>query len=397
MSDPKKADPEQARQINTTLVLDAVRKRDLVSRAELSRILSVSKMTTSAIVGDLIERGLLVETDENVMPSSAGGRPPVMLTLDTTRNFIVGVDIGTTTMTLVVGNLKGRIIRQHRQATSRSRTVESILDQVDSLVRILLESASISHSTVVGVGVSVAGLVDKKRGHVRFSPDFNWKDVEFRSLLQDRLHLPVVIDNCTRAAALGEMWYGAAMETRTFFYVNVGYGIGSAIVIDGREYEHPSEFGHIHVTSSPLRCDCGKMGCLEAVSSGRAIEQSGNRDRTQEMDSWLSARELADVARRGDADVQRVFETAGKYLGRAIAVVANLLSPERVIVGGGVSRSGDLLMKPLEREFRIHTMEAIAETTTIQLSKLGVEASVVGAMAIALDTFVFHQSQIIGR
>ncbi|MDA3949634.1 MAG: ROK family transcriptional regulator [Spirochaeta sp.] len=398
MSAPRKGDPEQARQINTHLILDAVRKQDLVSRAELSRILSVSKMTTSTIVSDLIDKGLLVETDSNISGSPVGGRPPVLLTLDTAQNFIVGVDIGTTTVSLVVGNLKGRIIEQRRIPTRRDRTVESILEQVGDLVQELLDSVAIPFASVLGVGVSVAGLVEKKRGFVRFSPDFNWKDVEFQSLLQDRLQLPVVIDNCTRAAALGEMWYGAAVEAKTLFYVNVGYGIGSAVVIDGRAYEHASEFGHIHVTSSPLKCECGKMGCLEAVSSGRAIEQFANDgvDTKTETDR-ITAKELSVAARRGDSEARSIFEKAGKYLGRAISTVANLLSPELVIIGGGISRSGDLLMGPLEKEFEVHTMDAIIETTTIRLSKLGVDASVVGAMALALDAFVFHQSQLVNR
>lgn len=394
----KKADPEQARQINTDLILDSVRKRDLVSRAELSRILSVSKMTASTIVSDLIDRGLLVETDSSISGSPVGGRPPVLLTLDTSQNFIIGVDIGTTTVSLVVGNLKGQILDQQRIPTKRDRTVESILNQVEGLVRSLIESVAVPMTAVLGVGVSVAGLVDKKRGYVRFSPDFNWQAVRFQTLLQDRLELPVVIDNCTRAAALGEMWYGAAMEAKTFFYVNVGYGIGSAIVIDGRGYEHDSEFGHIHVTSSPLQCECGKMGCLEAVSSGRAIEQFANEGKTAGSDpDWTTAKDLSEAAGQGDTKAQHIFETAGKYLGRAISTVANLLSPELVIVGGGISRSGDLIMQPLEKEFAVHTMDAIIETTTILQSKLGVDASVVGAMALALDTFVFHQSQLANR
>lgn len=395
---PRKADPEQARQINTDLILDSVRKRDLVSRAELSRILSVSKMTTSTIVGDLIQRGLLVETDSSVSGTSVGGRPPVLLTLDTSQNFIIGVDIGTTTVSLVVGNLKGQILEQQRTPTKRDRTVDSILDQVEGLVRSVIESASVPITSVLGVGVSVAGLVDKKRGYVRFSPDFNWRDVEFRTLLQDRLRIPVVIDNCTRAAALGEMWYGAAIKAKTFFYVNVGYGIGSAVVVDGRAYEHDSEFGHIHITSSPLQCECGKMGCLEAVSSGRAIEQFANEGKNGDSEhDWITAKELSMAAGKGDPEAKAIFDKAGKYLGRAISTVANLLSPELVIVGGGISRSGELIMEPLEREFTVHTMEAIIETTTICRSKLGVDASVVGAMALALDTLVFHQSQLANR
>jgi glucokinase len=275
--------------------------------------------------------------------------------------------------------------------------VESIADQSEELLLSLLKAADVPRERIVGTGVSVAGLVDKRTGYVKFSPDFNWRNVYFKQVLEDRLALPVVINNCTRVAALGEMWYGAARESNTFFFVNVGYGIGSAIVINRRLYEHNSEFGHINVTNREVKCDCGKFGCLEAVSSGHAIERDANREVGEAEDAeWTTARELAERAVDGDARARQIFEDAGKYLGRGIATVANLLSPELVILGGGVSNAGTLLMAPLMREFSRHTMEAIKEGISVEVASLGIDAGVIGAVALALDTFVFEQDTIHG-
>jgi len=275
--------------------------------------------------------------------------------------------------------------------------VESVAEQIEELVPRLLQTANVPKDRILGTGVSVAGLVDKRTGHVKFSPDFNWRNVYFKQVLEDRLALPVVINNCTRVAALGEMWYGAAREARTFFFVNVGYGIGSAIVMNRRLYEHNSEFGHINVTNREVKCDCGKFGCLEAVSSGHAIERDANSNlRAKDDGDWITAKELAEMALKGDTRAQQIFDDAGKYLGRGIATVANLLSPELVIIGGGVSGADNLLMKPLMEEFNRHTMEAIKDGIAVEVSTLGIDAGVIGAVALALDSFVFQQDTIHG-
>lgn len=391
-----KGDPEQARRINRSLILNEIRRNESMSRAGLARKLSISKMTASTIVTDLVEQGLLSEQSSESGASGAGGRPPVLLSLDTRQKLVVGIDIGTTSTALILGNLKGESVLQKRVPTRRHRAAENIADQIGELLPELLKEAELPLERIIGVGVSVAGLVDKRNGFVKFSPDFNWREVHFRRLLEQRLELPVVINNCTRVAALGEMWYGAAQDAGTFFYVNVGYGIGSAIVIDRKIYENNSEFGHIPVTSRPVRCDCGKEGCLEAVSSGHAIEREANgRLRNEnETESWLSARELAEQAVSGDEAAREIYDDAGKYLGRGIATVANLLSPQLVVVGGGVSRAGELLMNPLMREFDVHTMEAIKDGTQVVFSTLGMDAGVVGAVALALDSFVFQPDAI---
>lgn len=394
MSD-RKGDPEQARRINRSLILNAVRRQDRISRAELARMLSISKMTASTIVRELIENEFLTEQSSLAGPGASGGRPPVMLSLNENAKLVIGIDVGTTSTALRLSNLRGYTIDSLRVPTRRNLSVASVTEQIEELVGKLGSASPNHHHEVIGVGVSVAGLVEKTSGYVHFSPDFNWRDVQFRRLLEDRLGLPVVVNNCTRVAALGEWWYGAARERSNFFYVNVGYGIGSAIVSDGRLLERNSEFGHIHVTTQPVRCECGKTGCLEAVSSGHAIEGQANETLPRDKDEWITAEQVAERARRGDMDASRILTEAGKYLGRGISTVANLLSPELVIVGGGVSRAGHVLFDPLTSEFNRHTMEQIRNGVNVVPSELGMDAGVVGAVALALDSFVFGPERIV--
>jgi len=248
----------------------------------------------------------------------------------------------------------------------------------------------------LGVGVSAAGIVESSSGTVRFSPDFNWKHVPLGELIGNAVDLSVVVDNCTRAMALGEQWFGNARGLRNAFYVNVGYGVGSAVIFNNQVYDNHSEFGHLFVTRSGVKCYCGKTGCLEAVSSGHAIERRANQALKQRRGERITARELAQRASSGDREARAIFDAAGKYLGRAIAMVANLLNPGRIIIGGGVSLAGSTLLDPVRSEFEMHTMDVIRAGTVVETSALGMNAALFGAVSLALNCFVFHPEHLHG-
>lgn len=383
------ADPEQARRVNRALILDQLRRDDLISRAQISRRLGLSKMTVSAIVSDLLEAKLVTEYGQGIS-AVIGGRKPILLTLDSESQFVVGIDIGTTNTVVAVSNLKGKIIAKRRVATVGDRSVDRVVEQVAELVRIIRADIGSPGRTVLGVGLSIAGLVSRKDGVIALSPDFDWKDVPIGHLVSDAIGLRVAVDNCTRCMARGERWYGAATGARNLFFVNVGHGIGSAMIINGEIYDHNSEFGHLYITKSDVRCDCGNYGCLEAVASGQAIERQGSK-LLGRVAGQLSARDLAEMARAGNVLARKVYAEAGRYLGRATSLAVNLFSPEKVIIGGGVAEAGELLLESVRTEFSAHVMPVIRDTVSIELSSLHMDAGVVGAVALALNVFVFSE------
>ena len=389
-----KGDPENARLLNRALILAELKKTSLLSRARLAELLNLSKMTVSAIVSDLIEENLIYEVGEGDSKST-GGRKPILLDLNETDRFVIGIDIGVTNTVVAIGNIKGKLLLRYRVPTRRNHIPKSIVSQIVELVKDLIHETKIDRSNIVGTGISIGGIIDKKKGNVVLSPDFNWKNIPLHSLLEAELGLPVVIDNCTRAMALGEKWYGNAKGIRNFFYVNIGYGIGSALVINHKIYDSNSEFGHITISNKEVKCDCGKLGCLEAVSSGHAIEKAAGKVFKAEKDKQLSAHEIATLAKSGNDEARKIFNESGKYLGRALAMVENLLNPEKIIIGGGISNSGDLLFEPLYRELKLYTMDVISESVIIEQTALGLDAGVIGAIALALDTYVFYSSRII--
>ncbi len=377
--------PEQARVLNRCLILKQLKGGKALSRVELSKILDLSKMTVSVIVSDLISEGLVVEIGEGEAARS-GGRKPILLALSK-KKFVFGFDIGEAMTSVALSELQGNMLDASSLPTSKDKSPDRIVQQIEDQYRNLIEANNIDESAVIGIGVSAAGLVDKAAGNILFSPDFNWKNLNLRELLNLRIGRPVTIDNCTRVMALGETWYGIAQTSVNLLYVNVGYGIGSALMIGGNLYSNNSEFGHVRVTNRDVQCHCGKNGCLEAVASGYAIEKSYHMTKGSRGD-WDSAKDLADKARRGDKDAVGIFKDAGRYLGRSISMAVNLFNPDKVVIGGGISLAGNLLMTSLLEEYRNDTMEVIKDKTVLEVSALGQKAGVRGAVALALDSFL---------
>ncbi len=309
-SSQRTGDPEHARELNRAIVLNAFRGNAKTSRADLVHRLHLSKVTISSIVSELVRDHLLVETGEGTSQPS-GGRKPILLSLNTERKRVIGIDIGATAINGALSDLGGRLLARCRRATPTSRSVRSVVSQVGSIVGELLRTEKSSGGSVLGVGMSAAGIVESSSGVVRFSPDFNWKQVALGELIREATGLDVAVDNCTRAMALGEQWFVKARGLRNAFYVNVGYGVGSAIIANSQVYDNHSEFGHLFVTRPGTKCYCGKTGCLETVSSGHAIERRAQEVLKPRRGEWITARALAERALRGDRQAPRCWARSG--------------------------------------------------------------------------------------
>lgn len=386
-------DPEMARELNRTLILDLLRKHDVIPRAQIARLLDLSKVTVSAIISQLIEDEFVVEVGEGDA-LKRGGRRPILLSLNTSNKFVVGLDIGTTNTVVGIGNLKGELLSKTRTSTTRNRSVENIIEQAAYLIHEIIAQSHIQRESILGIGLSVAGTVEKARGVIMFSPDYNWRNVFIADILEEKTGVPTIADNCTRVMTRGELRYGHAQDARNLFYINIGYGVGSAIVVDEKIYDNHCECGHVLITKKHIQCDCGKYGCLEAVASGQAIERIANEFLGTRSEGWITAKKLAELAEQGDVTAKNIFAEAGRYLGRMTSIVANLFNPDKIIIGGGVALAGHFMLEAILQEFNENTMDGIKNDTHIEFSALGMDAGVLGAIALVLDDFVFKQELI---
>jgi glucokinase-like ROK family protein len=384
----KAGDPEMARELNRALILHLLRINKSISRVEIARQLQLSKGAISTIMGELLESGFVVEVGEGVADKK-GGRRPIMLELNSSKTFVIGVDIGTRNMVTGVGDIKGSVIKMERVPTNRESTVENIIKQVTQQVQKIIKEAGIKESKLAGIGVSVAGQVNKNLGFIVSNPHFHWRDINFAQMLEEKIGLKTIVNNCTRVMTIGETWFGKGKGIKNFIFITVSYGLGSALVIEGRVYDHHSEFGHIFVTKNRIKCPCGKYGCLEVVASGGAIERQANELIAKKGDDWITAKDTAELARSGDRVAGKIYNETGRYLGRGLSILANSLNPERIIIGGGISLAGELLLNPVKEEFNENTMDVLRNNVEIYLSPLGQDAGMIGAIAMALNDLVF--------
>jgi predicted NBD/HSP70 family sugar kinase len=368
------------REINRALVLGAIRDHGPISRTAIADETRLSLGAVSGITGDLIEHGLVVEQEEGV---STGGRRPVLLALNLHAGLVVGVKLTDEQIVAALTDLGAAIIEQRAVALGKDRRPEAVVEALANLVDDLRSRHN--GQRIFGLGLGMAGVIDRRAGLCRFSPFLHWRDVPLRQMLQERLDLPVVIENDVNSLAMAERWFGAGAETADFLVVTLGRGIGLGMVLDGRLYRGGrgggGEFGHITIDPDGPLCNCGKRGCLEALAADPAIL----RDVQHALGREITMTEAADLARSGDAAVSRIFETAGQTIGLALAHLVNIFNPTVFIVGGEGAQTLDLLLPPMQAAMDADCFDGLLADVQLIVEPWGDDAWARGAASLMLD------------
>ncbi len=312
---------------------------------------------------------------------------------------VLGIDIGGTKMALASVDPRGTVL--HRSvvgapAADAGRMVESLLELVDGGIA----SARAAGLDVEAVGIGAAGFILKDEGVLMSSPNIAWSMVPLRELVAQRTGLPAFLDNDATAAAAGERLAGVARGLDDFVLVTLGTGIGGGICAGGRILRGhrgtAAEVGHMVVDPHGPECGCGRRGCLESLASGTALEREAVRLASTDERSVLhdascsdpasvTGEMVASAARAGDAAAAAAFENISWHLGLGIANLVHLLDPQMVVIGGGVSRSGDLFIDAVRDTVASRGLPDLVRDVRIELSTLGGDAGVVGAAAVAWE------------
>ncbi|MFO7934392.1 MAG: ROK family transcriptional regulator [Bacteroidales bacterium] len=386
--------------LNKIKILGLIREHGTISRAEIVTRSGLSAPTVTRIVDSLINEEKLVVSLG--MGASKGGRPPVMLKFNGDKNYVIGIDLGATATRGVLSNLNGKFIDEIEVPTRLEDGFEEIIGDVATMIRQLAASKKKSSiSSILGVGIAVAGLVDLKKNIVEYSPDFNWHNVDIIGTLRDQVEFPIIFDNVTRLMALGGLCYGKGRKSRNFICVNVGYGIGSGIVANGEILTgmdgFAGEFGHMTIDKdSDIQCNCKKYGCLEALASGKAIALTAQSRLAWGQDSLLNemcngdiskvtTKMVADAAKEGDELAMSVFKRAMEYIGIGIANLVNLFNPELIVIGGGVSLAGDIFFENIREVVNKHVMQSTQRHLQILPVAHGKNAALMGAFALIVS------------
>lgn len=311
------------------------------------------------------------------------------------NNYAIGIDIGGTKIAGTLLSRDGRADSIVTCPTNANGPVDAVIDRVIDLIHSLQAKAA---GHVSGIGIGVAAMTDSKRGIVIHASNLKWTNIPLREIILKRLgedwEHRIWVDKDTNAAILGEMLYGSGRGSQHLLYVAIGTGIGGGMVLGGHLYHGATEgacdVGHLIIEAEGELCGCGKKGCLETIASGPAIARQIKKALLRGAESILStleiesitAREVVEAAKKGDALAQSVINDAGQKLGIAIAYYVDINNPELILIGGSVAVAGDLLLEPIRKTVAKRALPANARAARIILAQFGSDAGAIGAAAL---------------
>lgn len=378
------------RALNRSAVLNTVKSRGPIGRAEIARRTGLSPATVSSLTADLIERQLILETEPG---ESSGGRRPILLDINPGGGYVVGIKLTESHVIAALINLEAQVLDRRTDdlpGTAPAQVVSSIATSVAQL----LETAGLQHGQLLGVGVGLAGVVDAEAGVSRQQPFLNWRDVPLGKMLSETLNTLVHIDNDVNALTLAERLYGRGQGIDDFLTVTVGRGVGLGIVIGGQLFRGArgggGEFGHLVVDVNGPACECGKRGCLEAyIGESGLLRQADQFAQAGEMPPVDSVDQLLALAMDGHLQAAQLFERSGRSLGQGIANLVNLFNPARILISGEGVRYGELFFSAMRQALEANTMPALLGDTEVRIDPWGDDAWAVGAASLVLrDLFV---------
>lgn len=382
--------------LNRSLILNNIRSYGSISRAEIAKKTNLTPPTVTNIVNELLTDGLVVEGQAG--PSN-GGRKPIMLRISSTSFYVIGVDVGIHKIRLALTNLQAEIISHQTVAIIKQITEEQLVQTIIKQIYMLTDEGTIKREKIIGIGIGMHGIVDHDQGIALFAPNLNLKNIPLKKRLEDEFHIPVKVENDVRAMVVGEHWFGNGVGTEDLIFMNVGYGIGAGIIMKNQLFrgQHgiAGEIGHTVIDLHGTKCSCGNYGCLQTVAAHDGLKDAVTKeiilgrktiitDMVEGDIEKVNGKIIHEAALQGDLLALEILNNSGRFLGAAIANLINLINPSRIIIGGGISKSGHFILDPLKEVVKQRALNEKAKETEIILSKLGDQATVIGAVTLVL-------------
>ena len=392
---PAISDHESMKRNNQLTVLRQVGERGPISRVELQRRTKLSWGTITSAIKELLARGVIEELGA---VATGVGRRPVKLDLNTRRNHVLGLDMGTRALRSVLADVKGRILDRQQIPLDPSASRAVLLNALLGAARRMVEANGLSEGGLAGIGIAAPGAVDYRRGIGRYAPHHpNWREVPLKARFEKQFGVPCFVDHVSNCFALSEKLFGLGRGLDSFICVLLGSGVSAGIVIHGQVYRgaenFAGEFGHTTIDPNGPPCACGSRGCLEVYASGLALARIGAEEARRAAGRRILAQAggepgrvtgelLFEAARQGDRPARAIFRQMGSLLGIGVGNLINLFNPERIILGGQVSKASEYFMPALQESLKQHAWHG--STRDVRISRLG-EGPLLGAVAIVLQ------------
>lgn len=362
------------------------------SLADLSKELGTSIPTTTKLVEELLSDGLLEDRGKQ---GTNGGRRPSIFGLNPAAGYFVGVDIRRKYINFTVTDFKGTVLGYYERLPFAVQNSEESFIDLCKFIKASLNENSIDCDKVLAYGFNLTGRVNNETGYC-FSY-FIGEDKPIGSVLERELERPVSIDNDSRAMTYGEYIGGVAKSEKNMLFLNVAWGLGMGMIVDGHlsygKSGFSGEIGHFPLLENNQVCHCGKTGCLETGASGSAVHRIFMEKLKEGRASSLSEKyangeiihieDIIEAVKEEDVLAIEVVEEIGTVLGRAIAGLINIFNPELIVIGGNMATAKDYLLLPIKSAVQKHSLNIINSDTKIKLSKLGKKAGSIGSCMLS--------------
>lgn len=360
---------------------------------DLAKELDLSVPTVTKFISEMCEEGYI--NDYGKLETS-GGRYPSLYGLNPESGYFIGVDIKKFAINIGLINFKGDMVELKMNIPFKSENTSEALEELCKLILQFIKKVDIDNDKILNININVSGRVNPESGY-SFS-QFNFEERPLAEVLTEKIGFRVTIDNDTRAMTYGEYMKGCVKGEKDIIFVNVSWGLGIGIIIDGKIYTGKSgfsgEFGHTNVFDNEIICHCGKKGCLETEASGSALhrilieriqngESSILSNRILSKDNVLTLDEIIASVNKEDLLCIEIVEEIGQKLGKQIAGLINIFNPELVIIGGTLSLTGDYITQPIKTAVRKYSLNLVNKDSAIMTSKLKDKAGIVGACMLA--------------
>ena len=364
--------------VNKSMILNKIRKDGPISRAQIARETNLTPPTVSSNVKELIEQKIV---EESVVGQSLGGRKPTMLVVNTQAFYIIGVDAGPESIECIVADLSGKVLNRSETKMQLPINGQEFMAVLKDSIKAVLNMGD----PVIGIGVAMHGVVDVEAGVSLYAPNLGLSDIPIKEELEKAFGLEVKVENDARAMALGEYWFGNHGELESMLAVNIGRGVGAGLIVEGKLYHGSSdiagEIGHMTIDLHGEICECGNQGCLQTFVTGPAITR---KVAGKTSANSLTAEDVYEQAIQGNEDFAAILTEAGKAMGVGLTNLIHIVNPEKIVLGGGVSKAEKYILPAIRETIRVSALTPSASRTTVEVSRLGSDATLIGAITLLL-------------
>jgi predicted NBD/HSP70 family sugar kinase len=380
------ADQTIARKYNRAQILNRLRLQGALSRADLAKQTGLTRSTISRIINDLCAEKLVHEIDSS---QNDRGRPAILLSLNPKSGAAIGLEIGVHFISILLTDFLSTPIWRKHLVLQDNASSDNYIEKAEELIREAFNLAAENDLPLMGIGVSVWGMVNYLDHLIHFAPNLHWRDIPLEKKWVDLFHVPVYVENDANASGLGEYYFGAGKKIEDFIYLSMDIGIGSGIISKGRLFRGASgyagEIGHITIDPNGSLCSCGKRGCLETMAGRHVIEQ---RYETLSKETNFTLEKIIQRGQAGDPIAKKIFAEVGESLGIGIGNMANLFNPSGVILGWSLGQAFNLLLPGIDAGLQKSILPDLRQNLILIPSMNGSDDSLLGCIALVLDEII---------